>query len=74
MSDNFVDTESNFLDDTVELLPTRETLQGFGFGINISPVITVTPVVVIGNALAIQVLAYKSSVSAMLFQTVGISV
>lgn len=74
MTDKDMSLIDSPLDTSVEFLPERQTLQGLGFTITVAPVIAVTPVVVVGNAIAVQAFAYKSSVSAMLMQMVGVSV
>lgn len=62
------------LDLSVEILPERQTLQAWGLGIFVAPVITVTPVIVVGNAIAVQAGTINSSVSAVLFQLVGVGI
>ena len=56
------------------LLPERETLMFpiFPIGITIDPIITVTPVVVVGNAIAVQAGTIGSYVTATLFQSLNL--
>ncbi len=52
------------------LLPERESLAAFT--LNIAPVITITPVIVVGSAIAVQVGTIASSVTASLSQWVTV--
>jgi hypothetical protein len=52
------------------LLPERESLATFT--LNIAPVITITPVIVVGSAIAVQAGTIASSVTASLSQWVTV--
>jgi hypothetical protein len=53
-----------------DLLPERQTLMGLS--INIAPVINVDPVIVVGNAIAVQAATIASSNAAALGQWVTV--